>query len=45
MNYNIYHSSSQAYTYQCLAEGKALEDLPDFLLESLARPNYSWKWI
>lgn len=33
MNCTIYRSSSQAYTYLYLAEGKELEDLPDFLLE------------
>jgi uncharacterized protein len=33
MNCTIYRSSNQAYTYLYLAEGKALEDLPDFLLE------------
>ena len=33
MNCTIYRSSSRAYTYLYLAEGKELEDLPDFLLE------------
>jgi len=29
----IYRSETQAYTYLYLADGKELEDLPDFLLE------------
>jgi len=33
MNCSIYRSSSQAYTYLYLAEGKELDDLPALLLE------------
>lgn len=34
MNCTVYRSTSKAYTYLYLAEGKQLEDLPVFLLEN-----------
>ena len=39
MNCTIYRSNSQAYTYLYLAEGKELEDLPEFLLEKFGPPE------
>jgi len=33
MRCTVYRSASKAYTYLYLADGKELEDLPDFLLE------------
>lgn len=33
MNCKVFRSSTKAYTYLYLAEGKELEDLPGFLLE------------
>jgi len=35
----IYRSESQAYTYLYLAEGKELEDLPEFLLQKFGPPE------
>lgn len=39
MQCKIYRSETQDYTYLYLAEGKELEDLPEFLLEKFGPPT------
>ena len=39
MKCKIYRSTTQAYTYLYLEEGKELEDLPGFLLEKFGAPE------
>lgn len=39
MHCKVYRSENQAYTYLYLAEGKELEDLPEFLLKKFGLPQ------